>query len=92
LSVSVLNAFFNKLIRKPAPETSPGSVFSGPVMTQTVFLIAPQKIVYISCNPATQARDLELMKEQYEIKSVQPVDMFPHTWHVENIVVLEKVL
>ena len=53
--------------------------------------IAPQKIVYISCNPATQARDLELMKAQYEIKAVQPVDMFPHTWHVENIVVLERV-
>ncbi len=53
--------------------------------------IAPQKIVYISCNPATQARDLELMKGQYEIKSVQPVDMFPHTWHVENIVVLERI-
>ena len=52
---------------------------------------APQKIVYISCNPATQARDLELMKSQYEIKAVQPVDMFPHTWHVENIVVLERV-
>jgi 23S rRNA (uracil1939-C5)-methyltransferase len=46
----------------------------------------PQKVVYISCNPATQARDLQLMSEFYEIKAVQPVDMFPHTQHVENVV------
>ncbi|MFN8439035.1 MAG: 23S rRNA (uracil(1939)-C(5))-methyltransferase RlmD [Cytophagales bacterium] len=51
--------------------------------------IAPKRIVYVSCNPATQARDLALMKEQYHIKTVQPVDMFPQTYHVENIVLLE---
>ncbi len=48
-----------------------------------------QKIVYVSCNPATQARDLGLLDEKYAIKAVQPVDMFPQTFHVENIVLLE---
>ena len=51
---------------------------------------APQKIVYVSCNPATQARDLALMKHQYEMVECQPVDMFPHTQHVENIALLSK--
>jgi 23S rRNA (uracil1939-C5)-methyltransferase len=48
----------------------------------------PEKIVYISCNPATQARDIQLMSELYEVKAVQPVDMFPHTQHVENLALL----
>jgi 23S rRNA (uracil1939-C5)-methyltransferase len=51
--------------------------------------VQPPKIVYISCNPATQARDLMLLKEQYELVKCQPVDMFPHTQHVENIMLLE---
>ncbi|SHG83763.1 23S rRNA m(5)U-1939 methyltransferase [Chryseolinea serpens] len=51
---------------------------------------APQRIVYVSCNPATQARDLSILADQYEILRVQPVDMFPHTVHVENIVSLRK--
>jgi 23S rRNA (uracil1939-C5)-methyltransferase len=52
--------------------------------------INPQRIVYVSCNPATQARDLGLMAEQYEIQSVHPVDMFPHTPHVECVIMLES--
>lgn len=52
--------------------------------------IAPQKIVYVSCNSATQARDLALLDKMYEITKVQPVDMFPQTYHVENVVLLEK--
>ena len=52
---------------------------------------APKRIVYVSCNPATQARDLALMSGMYRIVSVQPVDMFPHTHHVENVVKLEKI-
>ncbi|UCD61870.1 MAG: 23S rRNA (uracil(1939)-C(5))-methyltransferase RlmD [Flavobacteriaceae bacterium] len=52
--------------------------------------IAPEKIVYVSCNSATQARDMELMKEAYQIKKIQPVDMFPQTHHVENVVLLKK--
>lgn len=50
--------------------------------------IAPAKVVYVSCNPATQARDIALMIEKYEVSAVQPVDMFPHTHHVENVVLL----
>ncbi|MFV0470457.1 MAG: 23S rRNA (uracil(1939)-C(5))-methyltransferase RlmD [Paludibacteraceae bacterium] len=50
----------------------------------------PDRIVYVSCNSATQARDLAILDEKYEVKAVQPVDMFPHTHHVENVVLLEK--
>lgn len=50
----------------------------------------PQKIIYVSCNPATQARDISLMGPQYTISKIQPVDMFPHTHHVENIVLLVR--
>ena len=49
-----------------------------------------EKIVYISCNPATQARDLALLNAKYDVKKIQPVDMFPHTHHIENVVLLEK--
>ncbi len=59
-------------------------------VVQQILNIAPKKVVYVSCNSATQARDLELMKEMYDITKVQPVDMFPQTHHVENVVLLEK--
>lgn len=52
--------------------------------------VAPEKIVYVSCNSATQARDLALMDHQYKVVKVQPVDMFPQTHHVENVVLLQK--
>lgn len=50
----------------------------------------PSKIIYISCNPVTQARDIQLLSGNYSIQSIQPVDMFPQTFHVENIIVLER--
>jgi len=52
--------------------------------------VAPNRIVYVSCNSATQARDLELLDEKYRVEAVQPVDMFPQTHHVENVVSLVK--
>ncbi len=57
-------------------------------VVKSLLLAAPKKIVYVSCNPATQARDLALLDEKYKVVKVQPVDMFPHTHHVENIVLL----
>ena len=55
---------------------------------EVILRAAPERIVYVSCNPATQARDLQLMDGQYKVVAVQPVDMFPHTHHVENVVKL----
>ena len=54
----------------------------------TILFALPKRIVYVSCNPATQARDLALLDEKYKVEAVQPVDMFPHTHHVENVVLL----
>ena len=60
-------------------------------VVQQLLNICPKKIVYVSCNSATQARDLALMKDMYNITKVQPVDMFPQTHHVENVVLLERI-
>ena len=57
---------------------------------RVILRAAPARIVYVSCNPATQARDLALMNEAYRVEAVQPVDMFPHTHHVENVVKLVR--
>ena len=59
-------------------------------VVNTILFAAPERIVYVSCNPATQARDLSLLDAKYRVARVQPVDMFPHTQHVENVVLLEK--
>ena len=59
-------------------------------VVKVVLNARPERIVYVSCNPATQARDLAMMNEQYRIVAVQPVDMFPHTHHVENVVKLVR--
>ncbi len=59
-------------------------------VVQQILDIAPERIVYVSCNPATQARDLKLLDPFYSVTALQPVDMFPHTHHVENVARLEK--
>ena len=60
-------------------------------VVKTIISAAPEKIVYVSCNPSTQARDIFLMSESYKVTAVQPVDMFPHTHHVENVVLLTRI-
>jgi len=70
--------------------TDPPRAGMHPDVVRTILQAAPKRIVYVSCNPATQARDLAVLCEDYRIVRVQPVDMFPHTHHVENVVLLEK--
>ena len=72
--------------------TDPPRAGMHPDVVSTILRAAPQRIVYVSCNPATQARDLALMDSDYRVEVVQPVDMFPHTPHVENVVLLTKRL
>ena len=59
-------------------------------VVKTIIEMSPKRIVYVSCNPATQARDIAILDEFYQIEKIQPVDMFPHTHHVENVVLLTK--
>jgi len=70
--------------------TDPPRAGMHPDVVKTILRAAPDRIVYVSCNPATQARDLHDLDEQYRVAEVQPVDMFPHTPHVENVVLLMK--
>ena len=59
-------------------------------MYEYLLTMATQRIVYVSCNPATQARDIALLDKIYKVTAIQPVDMFPHTQHVENVLLLTK--
>jgi 23S rRNA (uracil1939-C5)-methyltransferase len=68
--------------------TDPPRAGMHPDVVKTILRAAPQRIVYVSCNPATQARDLHDLDTDYRVAAVQPVDMFPHTPHVENVVLL----
>ena len=70
--------------------TDPPRAGMHPDVVATILRTAPSRVVYVSCNPATQARDLALMDSAYRVAAVQPVDMFPHTHHVENIVLLQR--
>lgn len=63
-----------------------------PDVAKVILDAAPERMVYVSCNPASQARDLAIFSEKYKITAVQPVDMFPHTQHVENVCALEKIV
>lgn len=70
--------------------TDPPRAGMHPDVVAKILEIAPAKVVYVSCNPSTQARDIALMATDYSVSKVQPVDMFPHTHHVENVVLLER--
>jgi 23S rRNA (uracil1939-C5)-methyltransferase len=61
-----------------------------PKSAEYILALEPQKIIYVSCNPATQARDIKLLEEKYDITAIQPVDMFPHTFHIENVARLDR--
>ena len=70
--------------------TDPPRAGMHPDVVNVILGASPKRIIYVSCNPATQARDLALLDVNYKVAAVQPVDMFPHTPHVENVVLLEK--
>ena len=70
--------------------TDPPRAGMHPDVVKTILRAAPERIVYVSCNPATQARDLQDLDADYQVVAVHPVDMFPHTPHVENVVLLTK--
>jgi 23S rRNA (uracil1939-C5)-methyltransferase len=83
-------AFINEHGRPDVIITDPPRAGMHTDVINTILFAEPQRIVYVSCNPATQARDLQLLDAKYKVMKVQPVDMFPHTHHVENVVLLEK--
>jgi len=70
--------------------TDPPRAGMHPDVVDVILKAAPERIVYVSCNPATQARDIALLDQGYRVVAVQPVDMFPHTQHVEVVTLLEK--
>lgn len=84
-------AFFEENGRPDVIITDPPRAGMHPAVVEVILKARPKRIVYVSCNPATQARDIYLMKDLYKITRIQPVDMFPHTHHVENVVLLEGV-
>lgn len=84
----------NDLINYPRPDViilDPPRAGMHQNLVTTIMQVEPKEIVYVSCNPTTQARDLNLLKEKYQIVACQPVDMFPQTYHIENIVKLIKI-
>jgi len=87
----ILNAAFIETHGKPdVIITDPPRAGMHDDVIAAIRLATPERIVYVSCNPATQARDLSLLDADYKVTAVQPVDMFPHTHHVENVVLLQR--
>jgi 23S rRNA (uracil1939-C5)-methyltransferase len=85
-----LNDDFVKLHGKPdVVITDPPRAGMHEDVIKTLLVLEAPAIVYISCNPATQARDLALLNEKYETLAIQPVDMFPHTHHIESVAKLK---
>ncbi|MBO4341392.1 MAG: 23S rRNA (uracil(1939)-C(5))-methyltransferase RlmD [Bacteroidales bacterium] len=83
-------AFINKHGRPDVIILDPPRAGIHPSVAEVILKAAPKRMVYVSCNPASQARDLAVLCKDYVITAVQPVDMFPHTMHVENVVALER--
>ena len=81
--------FINQYGRPDVIITDPPRAGMHQDVIDVILFAEPKRIVYVSCNPATQARDLQLLDVKYKVAAVQPVDMFPHTHHVENVVLLE---
>lgn len=87
----ILNeAFINEQGRPDVVITDPPRAGMHADVVKAILYAAPRRIVYVSCNPPTQARDAQLLDAQYRIAAVQPVDMFPHTQHIENVLLLER--
>ncbi len=84
------NDFINENGKPDVIITDPPRAGMHEDVTKKILEIEPDRIVYVSCNPATQARDLQLLDTKYKVTKVQPVDMFPQTHHVENVVLLER--
>lgn len=82
--------FINQYGRPDVIITDPPRAGMHPDVVNVILFAEPKRIVYVSCNPATQARDLALLDEKYQVAAIQPVDMFPHTHHVENVVLLNR--
>lgn len=82
--------FINEYGRPDVIITDPPRAGMHQDVIDVILFAEPKRIVYVSCNPATQARDLSLLDTKYKLTAIQPVDMFPHTHHVENVVLLEK--
>ena len=86
-------SIMNEFIKFPNPDVvilDPPRAGMHQNLVAALMQLEPKEIVYVSCNPTTQARDLNIMKEKYRIVACQPVDMFPQTYHIENIVKLIK--
>jgi len=82
--------FINEHGRPDVVITDPPRAGMHPDVINVILQANPKRIVYVSCNPATQARDLAMLNQQYRVDTIQPVDMFPHTPHVENVVLLTR--
>jgi 23S rRNA (uracil1939-C5)-methyltransferase len=83
------DAFFNQHGKPDVIITDPPRVGMHEKLVRKILMMAAPTVVYVSCNPATQARDLQLLDEKYTVTKIQPVDMFPHTHHIENVVQLK---
>ena len=87
---NILTAEFAEKHGKPdVLITDPPRAGMHPKVVQMLLELEAPKVVYVSCNPATQARDLNILSEKYEVLKSQAVDMFPHTYHIENVVLLK---